>query len=256
MFVSKNETIRRLRDKIANLEANESARTVLPRSIWVGELDHPAEQRAVALQAARTILGDITTEELLDAADFIDSGIRYDEDEDDRPDQAAIYDEAAEFFNVMGPPDQWVARQAAGTAGSDDRLPRRDVGATFPLWEESRRRAEEEAINRFGSPQKFVMNDRTARFTPHSAPLVPLDDAALDRLEELRRASTIDWGVPNRIEDVGEETERVTTTPLVPNDEDEADRMGESPLLPDDENDDYDETDQKRWAERLNGETK
>lgn len=290
MWQSKNETIRRLRDEVETLRANESARSILPmRSMWIGDdLDAERQQRAASLQTARIILGDITTEELLDAADFIDSGTRYDEDGEEikgvhGPARTAdfSFDEwaspeikdltgwsrrsdhlagTAESFRAHEKPfadkvadrveqtrPAWQALINAAYAGSDDRLPRRTPGEIFNIDPAvTGKMSRDEAYRRYGMTEtekerlqrpvdtavaatlaeeaRRTLLDRTALVTPHSAPLVPLSEEAAARLEELRKASAVTWA-----DQPGEETKRVTTTPLVPITEDEDDETGPLP---------------------------
>lgn len=189
MWQSNKERLRREQVRLETERANEAARSILPRSAALAHgLEGEAAGRAASLLAARAILGDITTDELLDAADWIDSGARYDEDDEDQP----VFDESRDYFTRMN-------RQ---------------------LETYSRGYRLQPHIDRINAPEKTGKSpadaglDRWVTSTPHSAPLVPR---------------------------VGEETERVTTTPLIPVTEAEIEGWNE-----DDE--DLGEINRARWG--------
>jgi len=243
MWESKKDQIRRLKEQLDTLRANESARSILPMSFEVDDLSVEASARAAALQAARKILGDITTDELLDAADFIADGTRYNDDgdeieRDDEPvfdewipkwvnptateRQAAWYASGTEFadrekplhdaiqkrINEMKPAWEQLLKTATGEQVNWGKpLPRRDVGATFPLWAEAIRRGRERVA---GSDDR---KDTAKPYFDHDA------GEMIGHDEMLKRQGT---GRPPRLGDSpllgepGELVDRVTTTPLVP----------------------------------------
>lgn len=245
---SKKEQIRRLRDELETERANASARSILPmRSMWVGDdLEPEAGQRATALQAARIILGDITTSELLDAADFINDGTRYDEDgeeiESDEPGpcswrKALAKQQLATYANGRIVFDEWNPQD---TSARDRLFPSvSEPGSEFRTYEDkiaaraADRRAEymkgwEQLISAARTPSPVFTKPAKGGKSPH------VDGHAYDhdagkmvseaKYDEIVRntphSAPLVVGWPK----VGEETARVEDTPLVPLD-DEATRL-------------------------------
>jgi hypothetical protein len=120
MFETRRTRLAREKEEAEIRAVNQRAREALVNTPRIGTSGLSDEQfgRASSLLAARTILGDITTEELLDAADFIDSGTRYDEDGDEieRPEDV-VFDESVDYFRRLSeagfPTAEFKAREAA-----------------------------------------------------------------------------------------------------------------------------------------------
>jgi hypothetical protein len=207
MFMTKRELDRRIAEGVATARANEASRSILPYWDAVNDsgLAPQAEQRAAALRAAKDILGDVLTEDLLDAADFIHDGTRYGVDDDDDAD-APVHDEASGYFLARLRAEQYPDPKGdALRQHMDDMLARvreqvadlasaSDTPAHY-ISEESRK---DRAKPYFDHDEQEMVTradaDKRIRETPDTAPLVKLSPEAAERLEKLREASRVSWG--------------------------------------------------------------
>jgi hypothetical protein len=174
MFMTKRELDRRIAEGVATARANEASRSILPYWNAVNEsgLSPEADQRAAALRAAKDVLGDVLTEDLLDAADFIHDGTRYGVDDDD--DDAPVHDEAQDYYERL-----FADHERELTLKAAERTQQFQPG-----WQQAFKQAKQYA----GS------DDRLHRATPDTAPLIKLSPEAAERLEKLREASRVSWG--------------------------------------------------------------
>jgi hypothetical protein len=175
MFMTKRELDRRIAEGVATARANEASRSILPYWHAVNDsgLSPEADQRAAALRQAKDILGDVLTEDLLDAADFIHDGTRYGVDDDD-DDDAPVHDEAQDYYERL-----FADHERELTLKAAERTQQFQPG-----WQQAFKQAKQYA----GS------DDRLHRATPDTAPLVKLTPDAAERLERLTLDHQVSWG--------------------------------------------------------------
>lgn len=228
MWESKKAKALREAEKEATDRANESARSALPRSVGTTGLNQEQFERASSVLSARTILGDVTTEEILETAEYIFDGTRYDPNDDDDEDDdfppSFTFDEGKSLADwQLGIYARGASFPPVGQAGSEFRQYEDSLAkkvrdrqeAMRPAWEQLLRTAGEE-IQASARTPRYVFN-----YPKKSGKTAAIDSAAATYLAEDAVRNT-PHSAPLLF---GEHTPRVETTPLVPLDADEQARL-------------------------------